>query len=99
MRVAPPLGNYFSAICDIQTLNGPLAHQPRSRRLRQDEAIELEGQPAVVTPGMKGKVLSLHDGFHLDVTKGDPIPPKAIVQFEAVTLMVDERMRWKKVAG
>ncbi len=24
------------------------------------------------------------------------IPPKAIVQFEAVTLMVDERMRWEK---
>ena len=32
----------------------------------QDEAIEMEGQPAVVTPGMKGKMLSLHDGFHLD---------------------------------
>ena len=30
----------------------------------QDEAIEVEGQPAVVTPGMKGEVLSLHDGFH-----------------------------------
>jgi len=27
------------------------------------------------------------------------IPPTAIVQFEAVTLMVDERMRWEKVAG
>ena len=27
----------------------------------QGEAVE--GQPAVVTPGMKGKVLSLHDGF------------------------------------
>ncbi len=46
------------------------------------EAIEVEGQPAVVTPGMKGKVLSLHDGFHLDVVQGDAIPPKAIVQFE-----------------
>ncbi len=33
----------------------------------QDEAVEVEGQPAVVTPGMKGKVLSLHDGFYLDV--------------------------------
>ena len=31
----------------------------------QDEAIEVEGQPALVAPGMKGKVLSLHDGFHL----------------------------------
>ena len=51
----------------------------------------------MVTPGMKGKVISLHDGFHLDVIRGDPIPPKAIVQFENVTLMVDERMKWEKV--
>jgi len=62
----------------------------------QDEAVEVEGQPAVVTPGMKGKVLSLHDGFHLDVTQGEAIPPKAIVKFENVTLMVDERMKWEK---
>ena len=62
----------------------------------QDEAIELEGQP--VTPGMKGKVISLHDGFHLDVVQGDSIPPKAVVRFEAVTLMVDERMKWERVA-
>jgi len=62
----------------------------------KDEAVEMEGQPAVVTPGMKGKVLSLYDGFHLDVTQGEAIPPKAIVQFENVTLMVDERMKWEK---
>ncbi len=62
----------------------------------RDEAIEVEGQPAVVTPGMKGKVLSLHDGFHLDVVQVAPIPPSAIVQFENVTLMVDERMKWEK---
>ncbi len=55
------------------------------------------GQPAVVTPGMKGKVISLHDGFHLDVAEVEPIPPKAIVQFDSgITLMVDERMRWEK---
>ena len=35
----------------------------------KDEAIELEGQTAVATPGMKGKVISLHDGFHLDVAE------------------------------
>ena len=65
----------------------------------QDEAIEIEGQPAVVTPGMKGTVLSLHDGFHLDVVQVEPIPPKAIVQFEnGMRLMVDERMKWKRVA-
>ncbi len=65
----------------------------------QDEAIEVEGQPAVVTPGMKGKVISLHDGFHLDVAQVKPIPPRARVQFESgMSLMVDERMRWEKVA-
>ncbi len=64
----------------------------------QGEAIEVEGQPAVVTPGIKGKVLSLHDGFHLDVAQVEPIPPKAIVQFENVTLMVDERMKWQRIA-
>ncbi len=63
----------------------------------QDEAVEMEGQPAVVSPGMKGQVISLHDGFHLDVVQGDSIPPKAIVQFESVTLMVDERMKWARV--
>jgi len=63
----------------------------------QDEAIEVEGQPAVVTPGRKGKVLSLHDGFHLDVAQVAPIPPKAIVQFEnGMRMMVDERMKWAR---
>jgi len=63
----------------------------------QDEAIEVEGQPALGTPGMKGKVLSLHDGFHLDVVQGDSIPPKAVVRFDSgITLMVDERMKWEK---
>ncbi len=63
----------------------------------QDEAIEMEGQPAVVTPGMKGEIISLHDGFHLDVAEVDPIPPKAIVEFEnGMRLMVDERMNWEK---
>ncbi len=65
----------------------------------RDEAIELEGQLALVAPGMKGKVISLHDGFHLDVVQVEPIPPRAIVQFENVTLMVDERMKWARVAG
>ena len=55
----------------------------------QDEDIEVEGQPAVVAPGMKGKVLSLHDGFHLDVAEVEPIPTKAIVQFDNLSLMVD----------
>ena len=63
----------------------------------QDEAVEMEGQPAVVTPGMKGEVISLHDGFHLDVAEVEAIPPKAIVQLESgLSLMVDERMKWEK---
>ena len=63
----------------------------------QGEAVEVEGQPAVVAPGMKGKVLSPHDGFHLDVAEVKPIPPKARVQFASgMTLMVDERMKWEK---
>jgi len=66
----------------------------------QDVTIEVKGQPAVVTPGMKGKVLSLHDGFHLDVAQVDAIPPKAIVQFESgMALMVDKRMKWERTGG
>jgi len=65
----------------------------------RDEAIELEGQPAVVSPGMRGEVISLHDGFHLDVVEVAPIPPKAVVQFESgMRLMVDERMKWEKAS-
>jgi len=30
----------------------------------QDEAAEMDGQPALVSQGMKGRGLSLHDGFH-----------------------------------
>ena len=64
----------------------------------QGEAIEVEGRPALVAPGMKGKVLPLHDGFHLDVAEVAPIPPRAMVQFEnGMSLMVDEWMRWEKV--
>ena len=62
----------------------------------QGEAIEMEGQPAVVEAGMKGEVISLHDGFHLDVAEVAPIPPKAVVKFGGMTLMVDERMKWSK---
>ncbi len=63
----------------------------------QDEAIEVEGQAALVTPGMKGEVISLHDGFHLDVAQVKPIPPRARVQFDSgMDLMVDERMKWEK---
>jgi len=63
------------------------------------QAVEVEGQPALVSQGMKGRVLSLHDGFHLDVIPGGSVPPKAIVEFEnGMRLMVDELMRWERVA-
>ncbi len=49
---------------------------------------------------MKGEVLSLHDGFHLDVVQVKPIPPRARVQVDSgMTLMVDERMKWERDAG
>ncbi len=64
----------------------------------RDEAVEAEGRPALVSPSMKGKVLSLHDGIHLDVAEVAPIPPRAMVQFEnGMRLMVDERMKWERV--
>jgi len=63
----------------------------------QDDAIEVQGQPGLVAPGMKGKVISLHDGFHLDVAEVKPIPPRARVQFKSgMSLMVDARMKWEK---
>jgi len=65
----------------------------------RDEAIEAEGEAAVVEPGMKGEVISLHNGFHLDVADVAPIPPKAVVRFDSgMALMVDERMKWERVA-
>ena len=64
----------------------------------KDEAIEVEDGPAFGSPGMKGKVISLHDGFHLDVVQVKPIPPRAIVQFEnGMTLMVDARLKWERL--
>ena len=66
----------------------------------QDVTLAMEDQPAVVTPGMKGKVLSLHDGFHLDVVQCEPIPPRAIVQFDnGITLMVDQQTKWERITG
>jgi len=45
--------------------------------------VELEGQP--VSQGMKGQVLSLNDGFRLDVLQGGSVLPKAIVEFECTS--------------
>jgi len=43
----------------------------------RDEAIETEDGPTFASPGMKGKVISLHDGFHLDVIQGGSVPPQS----------------------
>ncbi len=47
---------------------------------------------------MQGKVISLYDGFHMDLIQGGSVHPKAVVEFEnGITLMLDERMKWEKV--
>ena len=57
-------------------------------------AVEVEGQ--ALSPGMKGKVVSLHDGFHMDLGEGF-VPPKAVVEFESgMRIMVDGGMKWEK---
>ena len=64
----------------------------------QDAEIKSEDGPAIVSPGMKGKVISLHDGFHMDQVQGGSVPPKALVQFESEErLLVDQRMKWEKL--
>ena len=61
--------------------------------------IKSEGEPAIVSPGMKGKVISLHDGAHLDVIEGGAIPARALVLFESgERLLIDKRMKWEKVS-
>ena len=47
---------------------------------------------------MRGEVISLHDGFHLDVVQVEPIRPRAIVQFDnGFSIMVDQRFKWARV--
>jgi len=47
---------------------------------------------------MKGKVVSLHDGAHLDVIEGGDIPARASVRFEnGISLLVDHRTKWEKL--
>ncbi len=66
----------------------------------QDAEIKDEDGPAIVSPGMKGKVISLHDGFQMDLIQGGNVPPKALVQFESgENLLIDQRMKWEKVTG
>ncbi len=65
----------------------------------QGDEIKEEDGPAIVSPGMKGQVISLHDGFHMDLVQGGSVPPKALVQFEnGENLLIDKRMKWEKVS-
>ena len=65
----------------------------------QDAEIKSEDGFAIVSPGVKGQVISLHDGFQMDLIQGGSVPPKALVRFESgMNLLVDERMKWEKVS-
>ena len=65
----------------------------------QDAEIKSEDGPAIVSPGMKGQVISLHDGFQMDLVQAGSVPPKASVQFESgESLLVDKRHKWEKVS-
>jgi len=64
----------------------------------QDAEIKSEDGFAIVSLGMKGKVISLHDGAHLDVIEGGHIPARALVEFESgMSLLVNNSMKWEKV--
>jgi len=65
----------------------------------QGEEIKPEDGPATVSPGMKGQVISLHDGFQMDLAQEGSVQPKALVEFESgESLLVDKRMKWEKVS-
>ena len=64
----------------------------------QDAEIKSEDGFAIVSLGMKGQVISLHDGFHMDLVQEGSVPPKALVRFESgISLLVDQRMKWEKL--
>ncbi len=65
----------------------------------QDAEIKSEDGFAIVSLGMKGQVISLRDGFHMDLVQEGSVPPKALVRFESgINLLVDNSMKWEKVS-
>ena len=61
----------------------------------QGEEIKVDDGSTLVSLGMKGQVISLHDGFQMDLVQGGSVPPKTLVQFESgESLLVDQRMKW-----
>ncbi len=64
----------------------------------QDAEIKSEDGFAIVSLGMKGQVISLHDGFQMDQIQRGSVPPKALVRFEnGISLLVDLKMKWEKL--
>ncbi len=64
----------------------------------QDAKIKSEDGPAIVSLGMKGQVISLHDGFQMDLIPEGSVPPKVWVRFEnGISLLVDPKMKWEKL--
>ncbi len=64
----------------------------------QDAESKSEGGPVCLSSGMKGKVISLYDGAHLDVLEGCSIPARILVEFESgERLLPDHRHKWEKV--
>jgi len=64
----------------------------------QDAGIKSEDGPAIVYLGMEGQIISLHDGFQMDLSQGGSVPPKALVRFEnGISLLVGKRMKWEKL--
>ncbi len=64
----------------------------------QDAEIKSEDGFALVSLGMKGRVISLHDGFQMDQVQEGSVPPKTLIQFESgMSLLVDPKMKWEKL--
>ncbi len=64
----------------------------------QGEEIKSEDGFAIVSLGMRGKVISLHDGFQMDLVQEGSVPPKALVRFEnGISLLVDHKMKWERL--
>ncbi len=64
----------------------------------QDAEIKSEDGFAIVSLGMTGQVISLHDGFHMDLVQRGSVPTKVLVRFEnGISLLVDHKMKWEKL--
>ena len=61
----------------------------------QGDEFSMPDGSTIVSLGMKGKVISLHEGG----LEGGTMPARALVEFESgKRLLVDQRMKWEKVS-